>query len=73
MQAIRITQKLSSDTLHLPELRAWIGQDVEIIVLASAFPSPAEGRASRPLAGSVLCDDDPFGPAVPSDDWEANR
>jgi hypothetical protein len=33
MNAIRISKKLASDTLHLPELRSLIGHTVEIIVL----------------------------------------
>ncbi|HJT78691.1 MAG TPA: hypothetical protein VJ739_15920 [Gemmataceae bacterium] len=34
MNAIRIRKKLDSDTLHLPQLRPLVGQNVEIIVLA---------------------------------------
>jgi hypothetical protein len=33
MNAIRIRKKLDSETLHLPELRPFLGQTVEIIVL----------------------------------------
>jgi hypothetical protein len=32
MTAIRIRKKLDSDTLHVPELRPYIGQTVEIVV-----------------------------------------
>ncbi|MBW3540340.1 MAG: hypothetical protein KY476_08725 [Planctomycetes bacterium] len=32
MSAIRITRKLDSDRLHLPELKPLIGKNVEIIV-----------------------------------------
>src|SRR5437763_9555042 len=58
MQAIRVTQTLASETLHLPELRPLIGKQVEIIVLADE-PSPgtsmpATDEALRyPLRGSV--------------------
>jgi hypothetical protein len=34
MHAIRIRKKLDSETLNLPELRALLGQTVEIIVLS---------------------------------------
>jgi hypothetical protein len=34
MNAIRICKKLDSETLKLPELRPFLGQTVEIIVLA---------------------------------------
>ena len=34
MNAIRIRKKLDSETLNLPELRSFLGQTVEIIVLA---------------------------------------
>jgi hypothetical protein len=76
MQAIRVKQKLQSDTLVLPQLRPWVGQDVEIIVLTpDAPPAPLADRvgASKPLTGSILRDEDPFGPAVPLEEWEANR
>lgn len=33
MNAIRIRRKLDSETLNLPELRSFLGQTVEIIVL----------------------------------------
>jgi hypothetical protein len=33
MSTIRITKHLTSDTLHLPELRPFIGHEVEITVL----------------------------------------
>ena len=32
MSAIRILKHLDSETLHLPELRALVGKDVEIVV-----------------------------------------
>ena len=76
MEAIRINQKLESETLVLPQLRPWLGQNVEIIVLApDALPAKVShhGQPGRSLAGSVLRDDDPFGPAVPPEAWEANR
>jgi hypothetical protein len=33
MNAIRVKRKIDSETIHIPELRGMIGQDVEIIVL----------------------------------------
>lgn len=80
MDAIRITQKLESEMLYLPQLRSWVGRNVEIIVReappilpeAPVVADPAKKWVS-PLAGTVLRDDDPFGPAVPPEDWEANR
>jgi hypothetical protein len=66
MQAIRIKQKLASETIHLPELRPLVGKQVGIIVL-SEEPAPAsdpkvpEGEAARyPLRGSVRRYDRPF-------------
>lgn len=76
MQAIRLTRTLDSDTLYLPQLRPLVGQRVEIIVLsqdeATATSEPAVPHVN-PLIGSVLRDDDPFGPAVPAEEWEACR
>jgi len=45
MNAVRIRKRVDSDTLHLPELRAMIGKDVEIIVLEE----PAAQAASQDL------------------------
>ena len=76
MQAIRITQKLESDTLYLPQLRPWLGKNVEIVV-QEIMPNPVVALGSpipvRSLVGSVLQYDDPFGPAIEPDEWEANR
>ena len=76
MQAIRVTKTLDSETLYLPQLRPFMGQEVEIIVLPTAtraeMPSALD-TTTNPLAGSVLRYDDPFEPAVPADEWEANQ
>lgn len=77
MQAIRICRKLESITPHLPELQPLVGKTVEFIVREeSAGEAPPAENAKpwiNPLRGSVLRDDDPFGPAVPPEEWEANR
>ena len=76
MNAIRIRRKLESDTPHLPELQPLIGKNVEIIVLEDSLVSAEDGNSSTPevrLRGSVLRYDDPFEPAAPADEWEANR
>ena len=44
MSAIRIRRTLDSDTLHLPELRPFIGRTVEIIV-EEVVPDPAAEAA----------------------------
>jgi hypothetical protein len=46
MNAIRVRKRLDSETLHLPELRTFLGQTVEIIVLADEAVA-----AVRPGAG----------------------
>jgi hypothetical protein len=74
MDVIRIKTHLNSETLTLPELKPLVGHDVEIVVREEngASLSPAEADARRlSLKGSVLRDDDPFGPATPPGDWEA--
>ncbi len=44
MNTVRIRKKLESDTLHLPELHALIGKDVEITVTeAPAIPQVIPG------------------------------
>ena len=75
MKAIRITQKLDSETLYLPQLRAWLGKDVEIVVReTSSGVTPNDDEACHgDLVGSVLHFEDPFGPAVPPEEWESNR
>jgi hypothetical protein len=65
MNAIRIRKKLDSDTLHLPELQAFLGKAVEIIVLeengAPAEPRPASRYdAFFSLAGHDVVDPDAY-------------
>jgi hypothetical protein len=62
MQAMRMRRRIESETLHLPELRAFLEKDVEIIVLESA---PQAGERPVPtersgLRASVLRYDDPL-------------
>ena len=84
MATIHIHRQLSSDTL--PELRPLIGKTVDIIVRetesnsiipeeidGSGLPPEAGDFLNNPLAGSILHYDDPFGPAVPPEEWEANQ
>ena len=69
MPAIRIRQKLDSETLTLPQLRPFVGKEVEIVisdVSPTSHPTASRQPSRSPLAGSILRDDDdPFGPAVP--------
>lgn len=79
MNAVRIHTRLESETLTLPQLRPLVGKQVEIIVRedvcaevkASTTRVSAAGR--YPLRGSVLRYDEPFEPAAPAEEWEANR
>ena len=77
MQAIRICRKLESTTPHLPEIKPLVGKTVEFIVREESAEAPLPAQDStawvNPLRSSVLRDDDPFGPAVPTEEWEANR
>lgn len=76
MDAVRIRKKLDSEMLCLPELKPLLGKTVEIIVREEAAANPEATRLTSrggPLGGSILRDDDPFGPAVPPEEWEANR
>jgi hypothetical protein len=59
MNAIRIHRRIESETIHLPELRPMIGQDVEIIVLGEASrrpPNEADWEAFFASAGTDLVD-----------------
>ena len=61
---VRIKRHLDSETVHLPELRALVGHDVEIVVREiEASPAPD-------LTGSILRFDDPLEPI--DEEWEAN-
>ncbi len=76
MQAIRVRQRLNSETLTLPELRPFVGKDVEIVIsdmTPTEEPTTQPRSQKFPLEGSVLWDDDPLGPAVPAEEWEANQ
>jgi hypothetical protein len=60
MSNVRVRRKLNSETLHLPELRPFIGQMVEIVVL--------EGKAENemPVCAAGCFDD--LTPAKPVDE-----
>lgn len=74
MQAIRVRQKLNSETITLPQLRPFVGKEVEIVVSDVSSASDQTPTTNPwPLAGSVLWYDDPFEPAVPAEEWEANQ
>jgi hypothetical protein len=69
MNAIRLQKKIESETLHLPELNALIGETVEIIVLhqasAASTNDGASTKASRysaffDLAGTDAVDPDAY-------------
>ena len=49
--ALRIRTRVDSETLHVPELRALIGKDVEIIVLEDAATAPAATSAGNGKPG----------------------
>ncbi len=72
MDVIKVKRHLDSETLYLRELRPLLGQDVQIIILASDVRGGQSGSASarEELRGSVLRYDDPCAP-VGEDDWEA--
>ena len=54
MEAVRIHAHLDSDTLHLPELGALVGKDVEIIVIEEKSEEPCCGKESFfELAGNI--------------------
>ena len=72
MQAHREEVTLSEDgvvTLHGVPFRR--GDSVEVIILLTCPAVPA--KALRPLEGTPFTLIAPFDPAVPEDDWEANR
>jgi hypothetical protein len=50
MSAIRIRKTLESDTLHVPELRPYIGRTVEIVV----EDPPADPAADAARAKEIL-------------------
>jgi hypothetical protein len=49
------------------------GQQVEVLVLPATNEASKTVPAWQSLLGTIKRDDDPFGPAVPPDDWEATR
>jgi len=66
MHVIRVRKRVESETLHLPELKEWIGKDVEIIVLEerAATAEPAAGKrdysALAEIAGKDLIDPEAY-------------
>ena len=59
-------------TLTLDQLPMRAGERVEVIIVPlERTPAKLAEEIRLRLLGSVVKDDDPFGPAVPPDDWEA--
>ena len=56
MNAVRIRRKLDSDTLHLPELKALIGKNVEIIVLEEQAPAIIPGTGDWEAARKAVAE-----------------
>lgn len=77
MIAVRMRRHLDSETLTLPELRPLLGKDIELIALSDSdseavkIDDAALEARRRELHGTLIKDEDPFGPAVPPEDWEA--
>jgi hypothetical protein len=60
MNAIRIHTHVDSDTLHLPQIKAMIGKDVEIIVIEETGKKNGAKRnldAFFALAGKIKIDE----------------
>jgi hypothetical protein len=57
MNAIRVVKHIDSDHVHIPELRAMVGQDVEITIVPHAVPVGRRAN-SQP--------DDPFAETLES-------
>ena len=68
MTAIRLHERLDSDTLHLPELRPLIGKNVEIIVQEEPEPAAGPYDALFELAGNDVVE-----PEAYTTDREANK
>jgi hypothetical protein len=54
MDAIRIRQRLESETIHLPDVAPLIGREVEIIVRATSAPSDGADRTRIPAVPQNL-------------------
>jgi hypothetical protein len=48
-------------------------ETIAIATAPSAARPPSASEIVQSLKGSILKDDDPFGPAAPPEDWEAMR
>jgi hypothetical protein len=65
MAAIRIRKTLDSDTLHLPELRPYIGRTVEITVEEPAEDSVAAAARMRAALEEIARTRYPLAPGTP--------
>ena len=77
MAAYRTVLKLSEEgAIALPSIPFHAGQTVEVIIREAPEDDTAAGVTPldyRALQGLPLTYVDPFGPAVPPEDWEALR
>ncbi|MCX7047289.1 MAG: hypothetical protein NTX50_17605 [Candidatus Sumerlaeota bacterium] len=65
MIATRIRQRLESDTIHLSDAAAFIGKDVEIIIIMETADQPPVQNPREKVAGSAK------GVVSISDDFDA--
>ena len=56
MDVVRICRKLESETLHLPELKSFIGKSVEIIVQEEALPEITPGTGDWDAAERAVAE-----------------
>jgi hypothetical protein len=67
-----ITIDLTPDQIRrLTEKATAEGQEVSLYVRRMIERELADGQEGLKLAGTVLKYEDPFGPAVPPEDWDA--
>ncbi len=60
MMTIRIRKKIDSETVHLPELRPFIGKTVEIVVAEEGESTASAYDAFFSLAGHDVVDPDAY-------------
>ena len=68
MNALRIRTHVSSETLHLPDLKQVIGKDVEIIVLVESSDTTVRKKPRTPgSAKGMISMSDDFTAPLPSE------
>ena len=71
MEAIKKITNIQNNTLIIPDLDSINNEEVEVIILPLTEKKKPEKSTEYSMNGKLTKYEDPFEPAISSEDWEA--